>query len=332
MTDLRTVELLKQSLSPSLPSTAQTKATFETKTSAINVVPSARGRYDIKQIQEDSLWLSAAAKIDEVSALRIVILEWQTRPAAQLQSSLVTDAPPPGRSFNGSISQSAFSASRTLLRSRTLPTESTTPDYSQSVDARRDRLLDIYLAECRYRLEVCRFLVFTALCATGDGKTVSSHQNATIPEWVESVGHDIFTAWDIHGVARVTGKNIFLSAIDELRSRIKDLEDGCDWFRDRDQQEPVQAVWCEGQVLEILAVMETMLIMFGALTSLSRSDVIKSWFKLMSDYSFFEIFEPVSLLFLNLVRRLTTSSPFRNCMTPTSGNFSRLHHSSPLRS
>ncbi|KAL8906109.1 MAG: hypothetical protein Q9207_002241 [Kuettlingeria erythrocarpa] len=292
LTDSRTVELLKQSLSPSPPSTAQTKATFETKTSAINVVPSARGRYDIKQIKEDSLWLSAAAKIDEVTALRIAILEWQTRPAAQLQSLLITDAPPFGRSFNGTISQSAFSASRTLLRSGRLPTESATPDYSQSVDARRDRLLDIYLAECRYRLEICKFLVLTAVCATGDGKTISSHPNATIPEWVESVGHDIFTAWDIHGVARVTGINIFLNAIDELRSRIKDLEDGCDWFRDRDQQESVQAVWCEGQVLEVLAVMETMLIMFGALTSLSRSDVIKSWFKLMSDYSFFEVFEP----------------------------------------
>lgn len=305
MTDSRTLELLKQSFSPSSPSTAQTKSSFETKTSAINVVPSARGRYDIKQIQDDSLWLSAEAKIDEVSALRIVILECQTRPAAQLQCGLVTDAPPPGRSFNGSISQSAFSASRTLLRSRTPLAEPATLDYSQSVNARRDRLFDIYLAECRYRLEICRFLIFTALCATGDGKTLSSRQDATIPEWVESVGHDILTAWDIYGVSRVTGKNIFLSGIEALRSRIKNLEEGCGWFRDRDQQEPIQAAWSEGQIFEILAVMETILTMFGALNSLSRSDVVNSWFRLMSDYSFFEVFEPVSRLFPRLGHSLT---------------------------
>lgn len=300
MTDSQTLELLKQSFSPPSPSTAQTKSTFETKTSAINVVPSARGRYDIKQIQDDSLWLSAEAKVDEASALRIVILECQTRPAAQLQCGLATDAPPPGRSFNGSISQSAFSASRTLLRSRTSLAEPATLDYSQSLDARRARLFDIYLAECRYRLEICKFLVLTALCATGDGKTLSSRQDATIPEWVESVGHDILTAWDIYGVARVTGKNIFLSGIEALRSRIKNLEEGCGWFRDRDQQKPIQAAWSEGQILEILAVMETMLTMFGTLNSLSRSDVINSWFRLMSDYSFFEVFEPVSLQFPSL--------------------------------
>ncbi|KAL8919292.1 MAG: hypothetical protein Q9208_006857 [Pyrenodesmia sp. 3 TL-2023] len=292
LTDSQTLELLKQSFSPPSPSTAQTKSSFETKTSAINVVPSARGRYDIKQIQDDSLWLSAEAKVDEVSALRIVILECQTRPAAQLQCGLATDAPPPGRSFNGSISQSAFSAARTLLRSRTSLAEPATLDYSQSLNARRDRLFDIYFAECRYRLETCKFLILTALCATGDGKTLSSRPDATIPEWVESVGHDILTAWDMYGVARVTGKNIFLSGIEALRSRIKNLEEGCGWFRDRDQQEPIQAAWSEGQILGLLAVMETMLTMFGTLNSLSRSDVINSWFRLMSDYSFFEVFEP----------------------------------------
>lgn len=224
-----------------------------------------------------------------------MILEWQTRPAARLQESgLTNDGLAPGRSFNGSVSQSAISASRTLLRSKLPPTNSAALDRVQSADARRSRLFNVYLTECRYRLETCRFLVFAALCAIGDGKSSSSRQDASIPEWVESVGHEILTVWDIDGVSRITGKNIFLSGIDALRSRIKRLEEGCGWFRDRDQQEPIQAAWCEGQILEMLAVKKTLLIMFGALTQLPRSDVINSWFTLMSDYGFFEVFEPVS--------------------------------------
>jgi nuclear pore complex protein Nup188 len=68
----------------SSPPTAQTKSVFETKTSAINVTPSSDARYDIKQLKEDALWLSASAKIDEVSALRIVVQECQARTTAKL--------------------------------------------------------------------------------------------------------------------------------------------------------------------------------------------------------------------------------------------------------
>ncbi|KAI4141166.1 MAG: hypothetical protein L6R39_005486, partial [Caloplaca ligustica] len=271
LTDSQTIELLKQSFSPISPPTSQAKSTFDTKTSAINVVPSAQGRYDIKQIQDDSLWLSAEARIDEVAALRIAILEWQTRPAAQLQeSSLAGDIPAP------SISLSAFSAARSLLSSRTLADGSVTSDYLKDADARRSRLLNIYLAECRYRLETCKFLVFAALCKPGDGEILPIRGPGSIPKWVESVGHEILTAWDIYGVSKTTGRNIFLSGVDALRV----------------QEVPLQAAWCEGQILEMLAIMETMLIMFGSYARLPRSGVVNSWFRLMSDYGFFQAFEP----------------------------------------
>ncbi|KAI4115710.1 MAG: hypothetical protein LQ345_003748 [Seirophora villosa] len=291
LTDSHTLELLKQSFSSAPPPTSQTRPAFETKTSAINLVPSARGRYDIKQIQSDSLWLSAEAQIDEIAALRIVVLEWQTRPAAQLQESgLAADIS--GRSFNGGISLSAYSASRSLLRSRILPESSADPDDANNSDARRSRLFSIYLAECRFRLETCRFIVFTALCKSGADRTSFDKPSGAIPAWVESVGHEILTAWDIYGVSKITGRNILLSGIDALQSRLKRLEEGCGWFRDKEQQEHIQVAWCECQILESLAVMETILFIVGSFTQVPRSGVINSWFRLMSDYGFFEVFEP----------------------------------------
>ncbi|KAL9020002.1 MAG: hypothetical protein Q9185_002741 [Variospora sp. 1 TL-2023] len=291
LTDSQTLELLKQSFSSVPPPTSQSRAAFETKTSAINLVPSARGRYDIKQIQNDSLWLSAEAHIDEIAALRIVILEWQTRPAAQLQESgLPADIP--GPSFIGGTSLSAYSASRSLLRSRGFLGGSTNSVEANNVDATRRRLFSIYLAECQFRLETCRFLVLAALCKLGDGRTsIEKHPGAN-QVWVDSAGHEILTAWDIYGVSKITGRNILLSGIDALRSQLKRLEEGCGWFRDKEQQEHLQAEWCECQILESLAVMETMLVMVGSFTRVPRSGVINSWFKLMSDYGFFEVFEP----------------------------------------
>ncbi|KAL8717947.1 MAG: hypothetical protein Q9225_004866 [Loekoesia sp. 1 TL-2023] len=312
LTDSQTLELLKRSLSPSSPPTAQTRSSFETKTSAINIVPSAQGRYNIKQIQDDSLWLSAEARIDEVAALRLVILEWQTRPAAQLRdSSLADDIPGLGGSIRGSILQPVFSASTLLLRSQPLQDRSVSIDYSQDTDARRTRLLEIYLTESRFRLETCKYLVFTALCRAGDGTSSASRHSSLLPVWVETVGHDIFTSWDIHGVSKLTGKNILISGIDAIRSRIKSLEDGCGWFRDKDEQKAIQGVWSESQILEMLAIMEIMLVNFGALTQLSRSDVVLAWYKLMSDYGFFEVFEPVSKVVSIAKVTADNKQPFR---------------------
>ncbi|KAL8939245.1 MAG: hypothetical protein Q9211_002827 [Gyalolechia sp. 1 TL-2023] len=299
LTDTQTLELLKHSFSPYPPPTAQTRSTFETKTSAINVLPSAQGRYDINQIQEDSLWLSAEARIDEVTALRIVILEWQTRPAAHLQeSTLVTDIP-------------AVPSTNSVLGSQPMPTGSGSTDSSQSADARRGRLFEIYLAESRFRLAACKYLVFTAICETGDGNALANRASSSAPDWAEAVGREILASWDLLGVSKLLGQNVFISAIDAIRACIKRLESGCGWFRDQDVQEPLQAAWCEGQILEILAIMEIVLLSSGALTQLSRSDVVLAWFRLMSDYRFFETFEPVSELPKELITPTKNKQPLR---------------------
>ena len=167
-------------------------------------------------------------------------------------------------------------------------------DFTQRVDARRTRLFETYLTESRFRLETCKYLLFTALCETGDGNASDNQPPSFLPHWVESVGHEISTAWDLYGVSKITGKNIFLSGIEALRSRIQSLEDGCAWFRDKEVQEPIQATWCENQILEMLAIMEIMLNNLSALTQIARSDVLLAWNRLMSDYGFFEAFEPVS--------------------------------------
>ncbi|KAL8786877.1 MAG: hypothetical protein Q9213_002508 [Squamulea squamosa] len=291
LTDSQTIELLRTTLLPPPPPTAQTKSTFDTRTSAINVVPSAHGRFDIKQIQNDTLWLSAKATIDEVAALRIVTLEWQTRPAFQLQTCNPVDALPSfARSINGSTFQPALSAVRWTPGQ--LPDDAITRDVIHSEEARRKRLFSVYLAERRYRIKTCSYLVSNAHVGSDNGGTKTNQQFCALPHWAKEVGHDILNSWDVPGFFRKTGKNVLGSGIGVLRARIKDLEEGCGWFSGSDFQELVEVEWYQNQILDMVAILDIILNVLVTQDRLPQAGLVLSWFTLMNDYGFFEVFEP----------------------------------------
>lgn len=59
---------------------------YETLTAAINIAPATDKHYDITQIKSDAEWLSKDLHINEIQALRVVLLEWQNRPHLHLQA------------------------------------------------------------------------------------------------------------------------------------------------------------------------------------------------------------------------------------------------------
>ena len=297
LTDAYTVELLKKCFLPYPQPGPQTKSSFETKTSAINVTPSAQGRCDIKQIQDDALWLSNEANIDEVSALRITILEWQNRPAAQLlQWSSVETKSGAGSSIYGLRSQAGLAQSRSTLFSNSTTPSTPNAAAPASEVGRRLRLFETYLSERHFVIKVCRHVVFTALYETRDGEIAGSQKsNELLPNWISEVGQEILTSWDIQGVFDVTGHNIFVSSTDALRSRLDALQQGSQWFKDQEAQEFVEAAWGDSQTLELLSIMELMVVLLTSCKKLPRSDALVAWFMLMEDHRFFDSFEPVSV-------------------------------------
>ena len=325
--------MLKRALYPDPPPSPESKSIFDTKTSAINIVASAQGgQDDIKQIRDDALWLSGERKLDEITSLRIVVLERQTRPAVQLQeSSLTDDLPKAGGSLKGSRFQPALSASRSVLLAKSSANGDSAANDSNQVDVRRNRLFSIYLAERQYRIKTCRLLVFSALLRARDGDTTASGGLSTTPDWVGKVGNDILSAWDISGESEISGRNIFVDGIDAIQLRIRGLESGCGWFPDEGPQEPIQVAWCESHVIDLVTILEIILALFGSLAQLSRSDAVLSWFNLMSDYGFFEAFEPVSDAIVHCTGLLTSVSHCENFTIPTKCRFSLSYLSSLSR-
>ncbi len=143
-------KLLKKPSTAFASPTAQSKSDFETKTAAINITPTPDERYDIRKIKEDAQWLSKATKINEVAALRIVVVEFQSRADAHLNGPLSTQDV-------ANIQQAA--GARGFARPRVCSQLSTRrvsrmrevlwADFEKDLTRRR-RLLTVYLSERRH--------------------------------------------------------------------------------------------------------------------------------------------------------------------------------------
>lgn len=65
------------------PPSPSSKNTFDSITSTLRPAPDFL--YSVDEIKADSLWLSEQAKLDELEALRLTLLEWQFRPESRLK-------------------------------------------------------------------------------------------------------------------------------------------------------------------------------------------------------------------------------------------------------
>lgn len=274
--------------SPFPAPTPQTKASFETKTSAINFAPSPQGRYDIQQIKDDSLWLSKETKIDEVAALRITVLEWQSRPAFKLLREDLGDT---AKVAGNASSQVAFAASQSSLLARSSFVRRDATSTFDTVDARRERLLEVYLSERRFIIKTCEHIVFAALCdpTSQDVNGKSTDKSG----WIAKLGHDILVAWNIHGNVRDTKENFFVGAIEAIDIRLQSLEYGSGWLKDEGSRDELGMAFARNQILEMIHIMQIMLTLLESSTRVSRSDACLKWFRLMATFGFFEHLQPV---------------------------------------
>ena len=314
VTDHQTLDLLTRPFSPYSPPTSQTKSSFETKTSIINAPPSVEGRYDIKQIQDDTLWLSKETHINEIDALRIAVLEWQTRPAERL----LQESPHEAADLQNSVAMNGLAGSlRSSVLSRPLASEEDPSNPFDSSQARRQRLLLTYLSERRYIIKTSEYVLFAALFENSlykestpssnskgkapnrpwlDAESGSSSRSKGKAGWVEDVGNRVSAPWNLDGHVEDSTKNFIIFAVDALESRIENLENGSGWFHEEGSPENIETAWLGNQILEIIHIMETILTLVDSSSNLTRTDALIAWFRFAIKYRFFQGFDLVCTL------------------------------------
>lgn len=157
LTSPTSIDSLASCHTPFPPSSPASKADFEKRTAPINFTaadqPVASGPGNelpgIAELKDAALELSKSLDIDEVGALRIVVLEYQSRPGASLISA---DA------SSGEGAQGSFVTENTLRASELVSGE----EKKENVFLSR---VSVYMSERRYIIKTAAFLVRAAICA-----------------------------------------------------------------------------------------------------------------------------------------------------------------------
>jgi nuclear pore complex protein Nup188 len=261
----------------------QSKTVFETKTSAINVTPAPGSRYDIKEIKEDTLWLSKEASIDEVSALRLVVVEWQTRTSTQLLD-LFSNEELAGIQDAAGQSQSSLPVA---LLSRGPDSKSLEEAYDSS-ESRRLRILYTYLSESRHLLKCVDILLQYAIHG-GHTESQKGAAGGSRSQRLVEIGQSLARR------GPKESQEFLLECIAGVEANIKKVDSGSGWYEEDGGREEVELEWTNSQVAEATLTMQIIFQTVDISEAIASSTTVLAWLNLTASYGFFDGFPNVRL-------------------------------------
>ncbi|KAL2827624.1 nucleoporin subcomplex protein binding to Pom34-domain-containing protein [Aspergillus cavernicola] len=262
---------------------AKTKSEFEMKTAAIHAETTAQASYNLQEIRADALWLSEKAGIDEVSALRIAVLEWQDRPATRLLDRFAEEE---ATSLKGAAGIDTFRVSLAgpsfaeIFNTR--PVEGNNAAEFVSEKNRRLRLRELYLSERSHIIKTSRKLL--ALFLDSDDQGTALRQQAGSRKELCKLGTSIFSD-------KIRGRDWHIFAqgcIKASQARLSALEGDGGWLSAVESSEEIENLWRIVLVEELLHIFQTLFLQLQASTEIPPADLLLSWLRLMVDYVFLE--------------------------------------------
>lgn len=253
----------------------QSKSAFETKTSAINITPSPNARFDIKELKEDALWLCTEAKIDEISALRVVVQEYQSRASAGLL----------GRYCNQEIIGIQEAGGQAGLPGTLLLQSADSNDIIADFDtqeSRRLRILRSYLSERQFLLKCVNYLFQNYIyCRPKNSNSLKEKGKSISPTPIETLGETI-TA-DVGGSDRW-----LLACIDAVKSSIEKIIAGSGWYKDVGGRVDIETEWTNACVTEATHTMEIIFQILDVSEEIPSSHAVLAWLHLSKTFDFFQ--------------------------------------------
>lgn len=131
------------------------------RTAAIQVTPTPNEKYDINILKEDVVWLSKNARINEVSALRVVVIEFQSRLRSQLLGAISTQDVANIQEAAGATNAHAASVLPGLNLSGARDATEIQAEFEKP-ESRHRRIFQTYLDERRFH-SACVDSIFTLM-------------------------------------------------------------------------------------------------------------------------------------------------------------------------
>ncbi|KAK4456020.1 nucleoporin subcomplex protein binding to Pom34-domain-containing protein [Podospora aff. communis PSN243] len=279
--DAYVLQLLKAPSTAFEPPSAQSKADYETKTAAINVVPTPNDPYNINEIKSDAMWLSAAIKVNEVAALRIAVLEYLTRAQSHLTGPLSTQDAVNIQEAAG-VSDAQASSILALLNVSAVADAEATQAAFETETSRRQRILATYLSERRSFLSAAdsliTFLLHSTPASMGPDVDVLRKKIAILGFNFDEAGSMSITAFEelvpkyleyLEGCVLRSGSN------PEVNPKILTEALQVDWTRTA-LTEAIHSMSLSFQVIDLAG------------QAFASPDVVSQWFRLMGAFLFLE--------------------------------------------
>lgn len=281
VSDGETRDTLARPFAPFQQASSQTKALFDTKTAPINVSQPPNNDYNLQQLKDDALWASKELGIDELSALRCAIVEWQQRPADLLLGRIQN------KSDDQDLAQSYLGKSRAAPATPTGSEGKAGPDF-EDTELRRQRLVKICLKE-RSAAIACSALLISHAASVGNqqpGQVVvpsSSHQTT----WIETQASKVYNS----AAGEASKLSLFLKAVDSLATK---LDSQADWPNAVKERPELTIEYYDAIIMDLVNALRIILAQVFALeTAVTPSDA-RDWFKLMQSFGFFGDLSPLS--------------------------------------
>lgn len=283
--DNAATSILGNALAPHPRPDSKSASDFDNKTAPINVSQTKDANYNLDELKADAKWLSKEVDIDELSALRIAIIEWQERAQDQL---LIT-----AHNGSGGLSNTADSASLVLARSTTEFSASTLSaarpalDFAKE-DVRRRRLQDVYLSEKSHLLRIAADLVSRSAISKADiqGQQTGAFWLSITQSWIDEVAATVATSMFLGDHQKQ--HELFLSkCISQLETALGQTESNTTWPKAFKDDTHANA-YIEALFSEIVQCLRLLLAALYSLDGIPSAPVVASWFQLMDKYGFLQ--------------------------------------------
>lgn len=264
-------------------------AEFETKTAAIHVTPSSNGKYDVQTLKEDAQWLARTAKLNLLAALRIALIESQSRAAAHLGGQLSLQDELNLRDAAGDNEAQSSSMSLAIANGAESTDADTLWEKFQKQEPRRLRLFKTYLSERRFfsmavsHLHSLMFYGKLPIATDVALDKLSQHYN--LPQPTSGQGA-------IEG-RRAFVENTITAYLDFLALITEESETPLDGITD-DAIVLVEEVAVEWLRTTMDQAVNTVLVVFQALDFMDgvmiEPNLVARWFSMMKSHSFFSAY------------------------------------------
>ena len=255
---------------------AKSKADFEARTAPIQVSGSQNGEYDLEQMKKDALELSGQLGVEESFALRIVVLEWQSRAEEQL----VRD----GENANKGAELGASVRGKSLRPLNGSINGSVRPEIDFGDDsARRRRQLQIYVAERSSRLKLGADLL---------GYEASREKPAQAETWMDDLARQLVKERLKLDKDASIADHVFercMAALDEQLQVLDDTGKLPDVARQSDEE---MLMYAAATFNDIVTILRLLLVVLYVRRDTATSSMVLAWFQRLESVNYFITLKP----------------------------------------